>query len=461
MSKKLSLLIAAIFSVGTHVAVAATTAEKCLTDDQTWTPPPGLTTIKRLVVVGGGAAGGADAAGNFGPGGQNAPNGGATAGSGWGAGGGGGVGAGGGQAGLVNEVANVAVTGPVAVKVGKGGTTAGTKGGQTCFGTTCANGGDGGGIYNDFSPVSGGQAGWGGTDGAGTQTAPTQELGTVQVGGTSAAKTITVVNNSPLTTTFQNISPPSGLTVTSDNCSGQPIGPLSSCTFNLAVAPTAQGDFSKNLEVNTGRGKLIIPVHATATPPALQIVTPTTTPVDFASQDATAVTVTVKNSGSMALTLGALTMGGTNASAFSVSAGTCTSGASIAANGTCNFTVSFAPTAAGTFSGTAQLAVTGGTTLTVGTTGTAALKNLTASATTVDFGMAQLNAKSTKTVTVTNPNKWAVAMTPAIASGGTYYTVESNSCSGSVPAGGTCTVTVGFNPGATTTAQTGALDITF
>jgi len=58
MSKKLSLLIAAIFSVGTHVAVAATTAEKCLTDDQTWTPPPGLTTIKRLVVVGGGAAGG-------------------------------------------------------------------------------------------------------------------------------------------------------------------------------------------------------------------------------------------------------------------------------------------------------------------------------------------------------------------------------------------------------------------
>lgn len=461
MSKKLSLLIAAIFFVGTNFAVAATTAEMCLTVDQTWTPPPGLTTIKRLVVVGGGAAGGADGAGNFGPGGQNAPNGGATAGSGWGAGGGGGPGAGGGQAGLVSEVTNVAVTGPVAVKVGKGGTSAGTKGGQSCFGTTCASGGEGGGSYSDFSPVSGGQAGWGGTDGAGTQTAPAQEFGSVPVGGNSGSKTITVVNNSPLATTFQSITPPSGLVVSADNCSGQLIGPLTNCTFNVVVAPTVQGDFLKNIEVNTGRGKLVIPMHATATPPALQVVTPTSIPVDFVSQDAASVAVTVKNSGSMALTLGALTMGGANAAAFSVSPGTCASGASIAANGTCNFTVAFTPTGAGTYSATAQLAVVGGTTLAVATTGTAAVKNLTASVSTVPFGLAPLNAKSTKTLAVTNPNKWAVAIATTIASGGTYYSVESNSCSGQVPAGGACTVTVGFNPGATTTAQTGALDITY
>ena len=434
---------------------------RSLTEDQTWTPPPGLTTVKRVVVVGGGAGGGADGAGNFGPGGQNAPNGGASAGTGWGAGGGGGTGSGGGQAGTVNELTNVTVSGPVAVKVGKGGITAAATGGQSCFGAACANGGQGGGAYNDFSPVGGGQAGWGGTDGTGTQTAPTQEMGSVQVGSASTAKTITVVNNSPVSTTFQTISPPAGLTISSDNCSGQSIAPLANCTFSLAAVPTAQGDFSKSLEVNSGRGKLIIPVHATATAPALQIVTPTTFPVDYASQDAAPVTVTVKNNGSMALTLGTLTMGGTNASAFTAAAGTCTSGTSIAANGTCSFTVSFAPIGVGSFAGTAQLAVTGGSTLTVNTTGTAALKNLTSSASSVDFGQTQLNAKTTKTVTVTNPNKWAVPMTPTIASGGTYYTVESNSCSGSVPAAGTCTVTVGFDPGATTTAQSGALDITF
>lgn len=461
MSKKLSLLIAAIFSVGTHVAVAATTAEKCLTDDQTWTPPPGLTTIKRLVVVGGGAAGGADVSGNFGPGGQNAPNGGATAGSGWGSGGGAGVGAGGGQAGSVNEMANVAVTGPVAVKVGKGGATAGASGGQSCFGSTCANGGTGGGGVNEYSAFGGGQAGWGGADGMGAQTAPVQELGSVQVGGISSPKAITVVNNSSVTTSVQTITPPSGLVISSDNCSGQSVGPLSSCTFSLAASPAAQGDFTKNLEVNTGRGRLIIPVHATATPPTLQVISPSSFPVDFTSQDAAPVTVTVKNSGSMALTLGALTAGGVNPAAFSVSAGSCSAGAAVAPEGTCSFTVAFSPTGAGTFSGVAQLAIAGGAALSVATTGTAVLKPLSSSSSSIEFGTSPVNSKVTKTVSVNNPNKWAVVMSPSIAAGGTYYTVESNSCSGSVPANGSCSVTVGFNPGATTTVQSGALDINY
>lgn len=460
MSKKLSLLIAAIFSASSSVALAATVAEKCLTENQSWTPPPGLTTIKRVVVVGGGAAGGADGAGNFGPGGQNAPTG-ASAGSGWGAGGGGGVGAGGGQAGLVNEITNVPVSGPVTVKVGKGATVAGAAGEQSCFGAACANGGSGGGAYNDFSPVGGGQAGWGGSDGAGTQTAPTQELGAIQVGFSSTPKTITVVNNSAVASQFQNIAPPTGLVVTSDNCSGKTIDALSSCTFSLTATPAVAGDFLKTLEVNTGRGKLLIPVHATVTPPTLQIVTPSTLPINFADQDATAVTVTVKNGGTMALTLGSLTMEGANPTAFSVGAGTCTSGASIAANGTCNFTIGFTPAGVGSLAGTAKLAVSGGAALTVTATGTAALKNLTASATTVDFGQAALNAKTTKTVSVTNPNKWPVTITPAIVSGGTYYSVESNSCSGSVPASGSCAITVGFNPVDTTTTQSGSLDITF
>lgn len=62
MKKRTSAaLLSAIALLGVPVVVGAVTkVELCLPADQTWTPPPDLTSIKRLVIIGAGGAGGAD-----------------------------------------------------------------------------------------------------------------------------------------------------------------------------------------------------------------------------------------------------------------------------------------------------------------------------------------------------------------------------------------------------------------
>lgn len=272
MSKKYSLILsvlltASVLSAGPNTVTAGTPAEAYFTTNQTWTPPAGLTTVKRVVTVGGGAAGSADQSGNFGPAGKSAPSG-ATGGTGWGAGGGAGLGGGGGQAGAVVDQANVAVSGPVSVTVGAAGTSVGTNGSQTCFGSVCATGGKGGGAYNDYSPVSGGQAGWGGTNGTGTKTSPVQAFGNVYTGQTSSAKTVTVYNNSGGPSAFQSIGTASNVNVSGDGCSGRTIASGASCTFNISVSPTSVGDLSRTVPVRTDRGILNVVVQATGeTPP--------------------------------------------------------------------------------------------------------------------------------------------------------------------------------------------------
>ncbi len=267
MSTYLRTRVLAALLVCTSIVQASTVAEKCLLTDQTWTPPSGLTSVSRVVVVGSGAAGGADASGNFGKGGQNEPVGGSTAGTSWGAGGAAGAGAGGGAAGSIVEQSNVALTGPVSVKVGRSAQTAGATGEQSCFGANCANGGSGGGAFTDFTAVGGGQAGWGGAQGASAKTSATQEFGTVYAGTTSSGKAITVVNNSGASATFQAISVPSGVSISSDNCSGNTIAKGGSCSFTAAVTIASSGEFSKTVLVRTERGILTVPVHATGVPP--------------------------------------------------------------------------------------------------------------------------------------------------------------------------------------------------
>lgn len=443
-----TILMAALLAAFSSGALAGTPAERAFTADETWTPPVGLSAITQVYVVGAGAAGGADLSGNFGKGGESAPSGGGTAGTGWGGAGGGGAGAGGGGAGQVVQQSNVAVSGNVAVSVGQPGQTAGSSGGQSCFGSTCASGGAPGGAYAEFGIVAGGQDGWGGAAGSGgSHTTSTQELGSVYIAGTtSPSKAITLVNNSGAQVAFPSIMPPTGVVVSSDLCSSQTVAAGSTCTFNVAANPTTAGDFNANLNIASGRGALVVPVHATGLPPALVLVSPSPAPVNFPAQDTAPITVTVKNDGLTNLTLGSLSASG----AFSATQGTCTNGKVLAASASCNFTVSFNPTGVGSYTGNASWTLTsGGGPFNLALTGTAALKNLTVSPTSLAYGNVVVSSTSDNTVTVTNPNKWAVPITTSVT--GSNFSSVSNSCSGTVAANnGTCTVTARFAPTAVT-----------
>jgi len=88
-----------------------------------------------------------------------------------------------------------------------------------------------------------------------------------------------------------------------------------------------------------------------------------------------------------------------------------------------------------------------------------AADSVTVSPTTLDWGSVVLNTNHQKSLTLTNTTANPVKFQASITSGNTYFTSVTNACSGTIPASGTCAVTVTFNPGATTTPQSGQLTI--
>ena len=165
-------------------------------------------------------------------------------------------------------------------------------------------------------------------------------------------------------------------------------------------------------------------------------------------QDSTAQTVTVTNPNSTAVSVSSVSITG----AFAQT-NTCPS--SLAAGGTCTVSVKFEPTAAGAATGTLSVASSApGSPLTVALTGTGTSTSttaLTASPSSLSFGNEATGQDSTaQTVTITNPNSTAVTVSSVSISG---VFAQTNTCPSSLPAGGSCTASVKFEPTTTGTAS--------
>lgn len=85
----------------------------------------------------------------------------------------------------------------------------------------------------------------------------------------------------------------------------------------------------------------------------------------------------------------------------------------------------------------------------------------TASATSLDWGYVPKDTDANKTVTLSNPNAYEVSFVATITNGGAYFKSVTDSCSSTLLANGSCTLTVVFNPGITTAQQAGTLEIIF
>jgi hypothetical protein len=215
--------------------------------------------------------------------------------------------------------------------------------------------------------------------------------------------------------------------------------------------PTISGPVANCLETNlfTVEGKIAGPVMSTPTRPA------------FGSQQLGTTsppqTVNVKNIGATALVMNgvALDAASGNPGDFSVSAGTCTTGLSLARDASCNLTVRFSPTATvGTRTATVLVTHNGlRSPEKIQLTGSAAAVG---TAPAVSFGPASLafadqrlgTKSAAQAVTITNTGD-ADLNVSKVALGGTGATdfTASNDCVGvSVASGGTCTVKVRFTP---------------
>jgi len=292
--------------------------------------------------------------------------------------------------------------------------------------------------------------------------APTSlDFGTVLIPNTSAAKMITLTNNTSAAITFTsaiayNGNPPANPPVPStdyaatNTCGGNiPFGATNTCTVSVTFTPSAVGSRPATLVLTDGDStspQNIALSGIGANPTPVVMLAPTT--LTFSSQllntTSSAQTVTLTNTGTGPLTIVSIAASGDFAETSTGTTACPISPATLAANANCTISVTFTPTATGTRTGTLTITDNAaGSPHTVGLTGTGTNTpqdfTLSAAPTTVTVARGAVSTPVTITVNPTNGFNSAVALT----------------CAGA-PAKSSCTL----NPPSITPPTTSALTFT-
>jgi hypothetical protein len=187
-----------------------------------------------------------------------------------------------------------------------------------------------------------------------------QSFGNQRTGTTSASLPLTVTNSGTASLTVSAITI-AGLDadqfkVYSQSCMNGPIAPGGRCTVNVKFAPTSTGpkDAVLKLTDDSPAGSHTSPLTGTGIASDVSFDTPLnfgdqTTGTTSASQ-----TLTVTNSGTASLTVGTVTIAGTDPTEFNLVSETCTT-AAVAPGASCQVTVTFSPTTAGAKSAVVRL----------------------------------------------------------------------------------------------------------
>ncbi|SFF78002.1 Thiol-disulfide isomerase or thioredoxin [Duganella sp. CF458] len=164
-------------------------------------------------------------------------------------------------------------------------------------------------------------------------------------------------------------------------------------------------------------------------------------------QDSGALATTLSNTGSAALNLSSIALGGSNGGDFRVTGGSCASGISLAAGANCTVQLVFRPSASGGRSGSLTInhnATGGSSNVALSGTGNAvAQATLSLSATALDFGALLVNAPSQRTLTLTNSGQAAMTFASIGVSGAQAgYLTLGGTCATGTPlaVGANCTV---------------------
>jgi hypothetical protein len=270
-------------------------------------------------------------------------------------------------------------------------------------------------------------------------------FGTVPMGTTTAAKTLTLTNNQSTSTTINSISS-SGDYSQMNNCPVS-LGAGASCTIHVRFHPTVAAFAPGAITVSTdafpgtqpvglsGSGSGSVKSHVAFTPGSLA----------FGNQQAGTKsgtkTVTVKNT-STTITL---TVTSVTASGGYVATNSCV-GKMIPPNGTCTVSVAFKPIsnfATISYPGAITLFDSDGTSPQAIKLSGVGVPPVTASPASLNYGPVVLATSSTQAVTLTNNHNTEEAL--SVSTSG-YYNLSSNSCASPVPAGGTCNLAVTFVP---------------
>jgi len=177
-------------------------------------------------------------------------------------------------------------------------------------------------------------------------------FGNQPVGTPSGTRTVTVTSTGTMPVTFFSVTA-SGDYAASTACLAAPLAPTSTCTVNVTFTPTASGlrPGTLTLTDDTSASPHTIALSGTGVAPAVTFSTPSLT---FGNQlvgtTSSAQSVTLTNTGTLALNISNIAMAGD----FAKSADTCT-GSLVVPSATCTISATFTPTAAGSRTGTMTL----------------------------------------------------------------------------------------------------------
>jgi hypothetical protein len=244
-----------------------------------------------------------------------------------------------------------------------------------------------------------------------TLTFSSQAVGTTS----SPAQTVTLSNTGTLALTVNSVTASGDFAITNNTCTTVAVS--ANCMFGVTFTPTAAGTRSGAVTVTDSTGTQVVALTGTGSSAGVSL---SPTSLTFSSQvggttSSPARTVTLSNTGTLALTVSSVAASGD----FAIANNTCTS---VAATSTCTFGVTFTPTAAGTRTCAVTVMGSAGT-QTVALSGTA------------------------QPLTLTNTGTAALSISGiAFAGANSGDFSQTNNCGTSLPAGENCTIGVTFTP---------------
>ncbi|WP_161571031.1 choice-of-anchor D domain-containing protein [Granulicella sibirica] len=289
------------------------------------------------------------------------------------------------------------------------------------------------------------------------------------VGVTSAAQVVTVKNSGTASVTLGTVSftgtNASSFLKSATTC-GTSLAAAASCTISVEFKPATAGSLAASLSVadNATGSPQLVSLAGTGAATLTVAVSPTS--LTFASTTvgvtSAAQVVTVKNTGTAAVTLGTVGFTGTNATSFLKSATTC--GTSLAAAASCTISVEFKPAAAGSLTASLSVAdnATGSPQLVALTgTGVAATISVTVTPASIVFPNTVTGVTSSAQAIALKNTGTGIASISSIVIGGSNPAsfTQLNSCGSTLAAGGSCIIYAAFKPTSAAAAK-GTISIT-
>ncbi len=312
-------------------------------------------------------------------------------------------------------------------------------------------------------------------DGAGTQTvqltgtgeaAPTDALSPTSIsfpdtasGQISAVIPVVISNDGDLPLHVQSVEASTGFQQKSDCLGG--VAAHSTCAVNVQFAPAQTGTVSGALTITDEQRVQKVALSGTGLQPASFTVSPAS--LDFSQAQpgvaSAPQTVTVTNSGGVAMADVGLQITGPGAKDYSIVAKTC--GPALASGDRCTVQISFTPPGIGGVAATLVLSSStpGVTAAQVQLNGSGQLTGgLTVQPSQLSFGTAVGigQASAAQSITIGNNSNYDLAALTLTADG--PFTLSQNTCTSGLAAGAICTAAVVFKPSASG-AATGKLTV--